>query len=57
MLTGFRRDDQLVAKTYAQTPGHQLYLIEKIVGSDIKLRHERITVSGAYDDDEDYEDE
>ena len=52
MLTGFRRDDQLVAKTYAQTPGHQLYKITDIIGGDIKLQHERMTSSGTIEEDE-----
>ena len=42
MITGFRRDDQFVAKTYASTVGHQLYKITDIIGSDIKLQHERV---------------
>lgn len=52
MLTGFRRDDQFVTKTYAQTVGHQLYKITDIVGSDIKLQHERMTSSGTIEEDE-----
>ena len=52
MVTGFRRDDQLVGKTYAQTPGHQLYKITDILGSDIKLQHERVTSSGTIEEDE-----
>ena len=52
MLTGFRRDDQFVTKTYAQTVGHQLYKITDIVGNDIKLQHERYTNSGTIEEDE-----
>ena len=54
MITGFRRDDQFVAKTYQSTQTHQLYLIEKIVGDEMKLRHERLSTQGTYE--EDYED-
>ena len=50
MITGFRRDDQFVAKTYAATAGHQLYKIVEIVGNDIKLQHERVTVSNGIED-------
>ncbi len=41
MVQGFRRDDTFVAKTYANTPGHTLYKITKVNGSDIELTHER----------------
>ena len=51
MVTGFRRDDQFVAKTYAGTAGHQLYKITDIVGDSIKLQHERMTQSGELEED------
>ena len=54
MITGFRRDDMFVAKTYASTSTHQLYKITDIVGDEMKLQHERMTSSG--DLVEDYED-
>ena len=54
LVTGRRREDQFVGKTYKSTIGHQLYLIEQVVGDEIKLRHERLSVQGAYE--EDYED-
>ena len=54
MITGFRRDDMFVAKTYAATPTHQLYKITNIVGDEMKLQHERMTSSG--DLVEDYDD-
>lgn len=41
LITGFRRDDTFVAKTYAKTNTHQLYLIESVENGDMKLRHER----------------
>lgn len=41
MVTGFRRDDMFIAKTYSKTPTHQLYKITEINGSDMKLEHER----------------
>ncbi len=43
LVTGFRRDDQFVAKRYANTPGHILYKIINIYndGKDIELIHER----------------
>ena len=42
MVTGFRRDDTFIAKTYARTTTHQLYLIEELYDNgDMKLRHER----------------
>ena len=43
MITGYRRDDQFVAKTYANTASHQIYQIELINnGTDMVLTHERI---------------
>ena len=41
MVTGFRRDDTFVAKTYAKTATHQLYKITEVSNGDIKLEHER----------------
>ena len=54
MITGFRRDDMFVAKTYAATPTHQLYKITEIIGDEMKLQHERITVNNGME--EEYED-
>ena len=43
MITGFRRGDQFVGKTYSKTPTHQLYKIElENNGKDMILTHERI---------------
>ena len=42
MVTGFRRDDMFVAKTYKHTPTHQLYKIElENDGKDMILSHDR----------------
>ena len=42
MITGYRRDDQFVAKSYKHTPTHQLYRIEITNnGKDMELSHER----------------
>ena len=42
MITGFRRDDQFVAKSYTHTATHQLYKINLINnGQDMELVHER----------------
>ena len=54
MVTGFRRDDMFVGKTYAATEGHQLYKIVEVIDGDIKLQHERFTPQGALEED-DYE--
>ena len=42
LVQGYRRDDMFIAKTYANTPGHQLYKITEIspVG-ELVLQHER----------------
>ena len=45
MVTGFRRGDQFVAKTYKNTPTHQLYLVQlENNGKDLILTHERADV-------------
>lgn len=42
MITGFRRDDMFVAKTYKNTPTHQIYQITVTNnGLDMELVHER----------------
>lgn len=47
MVTGFRRDDMFVAKTYKNTPTHQLYKITEITeNGDIELTHDRYGTKG-----------
>ena len=42
MITGMRRDDQFVAKTYSKTATHQIYKIDLVNdGQDMILTHER----------------
>ena len=41
MVTGFRRDDQFIGKTYQSSKTHQLYKITDIIEDSIKLQHER----------------
>ena len=45
MITGFRRDDMFIAKTYTKTQTHQLYKITEIDGGNMKLEHERKTTA------------
>lgn len=47
MVTGFRRDDMFVGKTYTNTGSHQLYKITEVVGEDIKIQHERYSSESA----------
>jgi DNA polymerase-3 subunit alpha len=51
LITGFRRDNQFVGKTYQSTATHQLYKITDVLGDEIKLQHERITASGTLEED------
>ena len=44
MVTGYRREDTFVAKTYKATSTHQLYRIVNINDSDMTLEHERINI-------------
>jgi DNA polymerase-3 subunit alpha len=42
MITGFRRDDMFVAKSYQHTPTHQIYKITSIKeNGDIEINHDR----------------
>ena len=52
LLTGFRRDDTFVVKTYKNSNSHAIYSIDKIDGEDILIRHERFTASNQIDEDE-----
>ena len=52
LITGFRRDDQFVAKTYANTEGHQLYLIEEVISDQIKITHDRYSGRDIIEEDE-----
>jgi DNA polymerase-3 subunit alpha len=51
MFTGYRRDDQFVTKTYSNTPTHQIYIIDEVNGSQMKLRHERFLPQGGIEED------
>jgi DNA polymerase-3 subunit alpha len=53
MITGYRRDDQFVAKTYTNSQTHQLYKITMVDGEDIKLQHERMTSEGTIEEEYD----
>ena len=49
MITGFRRDDQMVAKTYSKTVTHQIYKITDVLpNGELVLEHER---KGVVDND------
>jgi DNA polymerase-3 subunit alpha len=45
MVTGYRREDTFVAKTYKSTSTHQLYRIANIDGENITLEHERVNTN------------
>ena len=46
MVTGYRREDTFVAKTYKATSTHQLYRIVNVEGRNITLEHERVSLNG-----------
>ena len=53
LITGFRRDDQFVAKTYASTERHQLYIIDEVFDDgQIKLRHDRYSGANCFEEEE-----
>ena len=41
MVTGFRREDTFVAKSYKHTATHQLYKITNVNGGNMELTHDR----------------
>lgn len=41
VVQGIRSGDNFIAKKYASTGGHQLYLIDTIVDNELRLTHER----------------
>jgi DNA polymerase-3 subunit alpha len=45
LITGYRREDTFVAKTYKNTSTHQLYRITTVNGKNISLEHERKTTN------------
>ena len=46
LVTGFRRDDTFVAKTYSKTPTHQLYKITEVnEDGSLELTHDRYGIS------------
>ena len=45
MITGYRREDTFVAKTYKATSTHQLYRIVNVEGRNITLEHERVNIN------------
>ena len=53
MITGFRRDDMFVGKTYANTETHQLYKITEVNGDSIKIQHERVSTDGSLEEEYD----
>ena len=52
MVTGYRRDDDFVEKTYKDSQTHGIYKITDVIGSDIIIQHERMTVDGGFEEDE-----
>ena len=46
MVTGYRREDTFIAKTYKATSTHQLYRIINVEGRNITLEHERVNLNG-----------
>ena len=54
MITGFRRDDQFVAKTYKHSDYHQLYKIDEVDGDSITIRHERMSTQNSIEEEEEY---
>ena len=52
MITCIRRDDMFIAKTYKSTNSHQLYKIDEVIGTEIKLRHERMSPDGSFAEEE-----
>ena len=52
MVTGYRREDTFVGKTYKSANTHQLYKIVDVKDDDIMLQHERFTANNTVEEDE-----
>lgn len=53
MVTGFRRDDTFVAKTYKNSNSHQLYKITQVVNdTDLMLQHERVKTEDSFEEED-----
>ncbi len=55
MITGFRREDTFVGKTYKSTNAHQLYKITNVMGDKMQITHERWTSVDAFEEEEYYD--
>lgn len=53
MITGFRREDTFVGKTYKSTNSHQLYKIVNVLNDKMQVTHERWTSVDAVEEDVD----
>ena len=51
MITGYRREDQFVAKRYKNTEGHTLYKITTVLNDEIQLQHDRFSADNAMEED------
>lgn len=51
LLTGYRREDTFVVKTYKNTSSHQIYKITDVVEDKIILQHERADEEGCYEEE------
>ena len=55
MITGFRREDTFVGKTYKSTNAHQLYKITNVMGDKMQITHERFSALDSYEEEEYYD--
>ena len=53
MITGYRREDQFVAKRYKNTEGHTLYKITTVLNDEIQLQHDRFSADNVMEEDYD----
>lgn len=51
LLTGYRREDTFVVKTYKNTSSHQIYKITDVIEDKIILQHERADEEGCYEEE------
>ena len=51
VITGYKRDNIFIAKTYKSTSTHQLYIIDEVQGDRMIIRHERLTSQDAIEED------
>ena len=55
MISGYRRENEFVMKTYTNTTSHSLYKIDSVVNGEISIRHEKKTGANTIEEEAYYD--